>query len=892
MKVSLENIIPGTGKLSGIYRAVVEDNNDSQKRGRVRVRIFGIHTHILESGESCGVPKDHLPWAEPVLSTVEGSISGCGVWSVPVQGSHVFVFFESGNINQPRYFASSPGGAIKQKPSKRTGFSDPEEKYPLTDWLNEADFHRLARDEYNKTYVNEIKNDLVKIGTPGSDNSIEEPEPFYIDAPNEKYPNNIVFATHGGHVFEIDNTEDGKRFTYYHPSKTYLQISNDGDVIFRNKGDRYNLTDDKLYEYTKEDKTTVIGGDEKRSVLGNSTLYVKGDYKILSEEADSISIIGQGNLNMYNSLSQQFSSKDKQNMSCTGIQGFSARGSQSFDVFGNRSVNSKGNMSYSGLGRTSHFSLGWYDRALEAMCTKNTLGMDFEQSQAPLHIGSNTTTHIGRSPFQQATSVVKSNVDGITGAIREQMQPFYDAISKIQSEISESIGTALSDINSFLTPITEVIVDINNAIDFVKQEYEYAKEFVETVIDAPQQVIGAIVNQVQMISRIPGTLINGTLDQVNGAVSQITLLKEINKIYSVANDFGYDLPNALSYVYGGAEYLEQYSQYIDLDRYVSSGLSYTAYIDQYYPNGYDVTSGNYILDNYGRSGLSSYDGTTYVRKDLFGNDPVSTTGTLRTEMAEMANFVSDALSGSFISPSGDWLVEDTFERLRVSQEIYLNSVLVDDFTINSVLDPMSLSLPGQNTIIDANTINTTCPGSPSGYFVDDAIKGLIDDVNAAILAPYYESMEIYEDEMLIYDVDYAIYEIDYQAWRDAGSIPEDEPIPPDHPIEPEMPSTYTLDISINEMLALPPPTVEIENILIESKYTRIPNYCVAVTITIRDQLIEAFNSLTEFEDYFRVLTANIDYDKINWEGKYDDWPPSGADFSDIWDTTGIITELE
>ena len=96
-------------KMFGFYRGVVEDNNDPLKAGRVRVRIFGIHTSQLRKTVDEGIPVDELPWSEPCLPIAEGSISGYGMWSVPVQGSHVMIFFEAGNLFQPRYFATMPG---------------------------------------------------------------------------------------------------------------------------------------------------------------------------------------------------------------------------------------------------------------------------------------------------------------------------------------------------------------------------------------------------------------------------------------------------------------------------------------------------------------------------------------------------------------------------------------------------------------------------------------------------------------------------------------------------------------------------------------------------------------------------------------------------------------
>ena len=96
-------------KLNGFYRGVVEDNDDPEKAGRVRVRIFGIHTEKINKTEIEGIPIDELPWAEPCLPIIEGSISGFGMWGVPLQGAHVMLFFENGNVSNPRYFASMPG---------------------------------------------------------------------------------------------------------------------------------------------------------------------------------------------------------------------------------------------------------------------------------------------------------------------------------------------------------------------------------------------------------------------------------------------------------------------------------------------------------------------------------------------------------------------------------------------------------------------------------------------------------------------------------------------------------------------------------------------------------------------------------------------------------------
>jgi len=97
---------------SGIYRGVVEDNQDPEKRLRCKVRIFGLHTSKFEKTDGEGIPTDELPWAEPALPLTGGGASGFGTFGVPLQGTQVFVFFEGGNFLQPRFFGWSPTTTI------------------------------------------------------------------------------------------------------------------------------------------------------------------------------------------------------------------------------------------------------------------------------------------------------------------------------------------------------------------------------------------------------------------------------------------------------------------------------------------------------------------------------------------------------------------------------------------------------------------------------------------------------------------------------------------------------------------------------------------------------------------------------------------------------------
>lgn len=44
-----------------IFRGVIEDNNDPEKRGRCKIRIFGLHGTNKRRLELEGAPTDELP---------------------------------------------------------------------------------------------------------------------------------------------------------------------------------------------------------------------------------------------------------------------------------------------------------------------------------------------------------------------------------------------------------------------------------------------------------------------------------------------------------------------------------------------------------------------------------------------------------------------------------------------------------------------------------------------------------------------------------------------------------------------------------------------------------------------------------------------------------------
>ena len=74
------------------YLGVVEDNEDPEKLGRLRVRI----------SPYMDFDPDDLPWACPTLGT-HGNVSNAGGLNVPEKGSQVRVYFPSHDLTAPYY---------------------------------------------------------------------------------------------------------------------------------------------------------------------------------------------------------------------------------------------------------------------------------------------------------------------------------------------------------------------------------------------------------------------------------------------------------------------------------------------------------------------------------------------------------------------------------------------------------------------------------------------------------------------------------------------------------------------------------------------------------------------------------------------------------------------
>ena len=256
------------------FTGVVEDIDDPEKLGRVRVRCFGYHTEILQQ-----IKTAELPFATVMGPTNSANISGIGTTTHGlINGSWVVGFFRDGPSAQDPIIMGTVGSTYEEKPSTTLGFSDPSGIYP-----------KLQGEE--ETYVD---TNLLSRGT----NTITRELDTVTSEPATKYaavyPNNKVTQTTSGHIIEIDDTPGAERINVRHKSGTFVEIHPNGDVVQSN-GNKYQITtgDDNVH-ITGVCNITVDGDTNLNVTNGNCSTTVSGNYSVNS--SGNIDMSASGNV--------------------------------------------------------------------------------------------------------------------------------------------------------------------------------------------------------------------------------------------------------------------------------------------------------------------------------------------------------------------------------------------------------------------------------------------------------------------------------------------------------------------------------------------------------------------------------------------------------------------
>ncbi|MBE44967.1 MAG: hypothetical protein CMO16_07320 [Thaumarchaeota archaeon] len=284
------------------FVGVVEDRDDPEYMGRVRVRCLGFHSDNLNK-----IATEDLPWATVMAPTSSPSMSGLGT-TPPflVEGSWVVGFFRDSREKQQPIILGSLPGFNSEFPDLGKGFSDPNGVYPLQ--TGEPDTNRLAQGSVQEFHPSlykrqKLKQTKVPISTKPlldtvsdaykdhggqtDDDGVTVPlieQRDTWDEPDPKsggittYPYNHVHESESGHVIEIDDTPGNERLHTYHNSGTFEEIHSDGTKVTKVVKDNYTIIMGSDRVYIDGAVNLTITGDVRQLIKGNYHLEVEGDY--------------------------------------------------------------------------------------------------------------------------------------------------------------------------------------------------------------------------------------------------------------------------------------------------------------------------------------------------------------------------------------------------------------------------------------------------------------------------------------------------------------------------------------------------------------------------------------------------------------------------------------
>jgi len=274
------------------FVGAVEDRDDPEELGRIRVRCFGIHTEDKNI-----IPTKDLPWATvmlPVNSAGTGSVgqSATGI----VQGAWVVGFFTDGKeMQQPLIMGVLPSKpyTLDDDEVDLHGFIDPDGVNPVNSlYDNDQPLPATSNHKYHPNYFlrKDLREDDIETAVPPNVNTVADPKtdsyydrltwssPEVHNGGLPVYPYNKVLAGESGHTLEVDDTPGVERIAQFHKSGTNYEMLNNGDKIETINGENYQIVVKGNNIYVKGNMNITVDKDVRMLVKGNYHLEVEGDY--------------------------------------------------------------------------------------------------------------------------------------------------------------------------------------------------------------------------------------------------------------------------------------------------------------------------------------------------------------------------------------------------------------------------------------------------------------------------------------------------------------------------------------------------------------------------------------------------------------------------------------
>lgn len=319
----------------GMYRAIVEDNQDPADVGRVRVRIFGIHSFNPKDAPDgvppdVGTPVDHLPWAEPCLSpyfsgginldnenlqtpkdrysaksggkpftlpastpdalnpifedTTMNKYGTGGIFTVPKKGSQVWIFFENGDHTRPHYWALAPKKADWERQKVKLSDDIKVKRDNIDAWRNA--FESIVDSVEHKGASEPAATALLN-----NSGKIEKPklEIFNID---ETKNYNITSYTSPGGVTHIIVNENGLERHY---------IIHKGEIEYKeHTGQSKRMVGNLNFQESNSSDTDA--NDFEELIANNYELHIGGDFDTFVRKSNFVQIEGDMQVNVGKNL--------------------------------------------------------------------------------------------------------------------------------------------------------------------------------------------------------------------------------------------------------------------------------------------------------------------------------------------------------------------------------------------------------------------------------------------------------------------------------------------------------------------------------------------------------------------------------------------------------------